>query len=64
MGLTVGYVAWIFRGGLLLSSLLANLPVLGLVDPLVVLENVDQEDLRRRREGGESLESMIDKAEK
>jgi hypothetical protein len=63
MGLTVGYVAWAFRGGLLLTSLLAQLPAWKTLDPLVVLENVDEEDLRRRRQGGETLEAMIDKAE-
>ena len=36
-GLTVGYVVWMIRGGLLLSSLIAQMPAWRLIDPLVVL---------------------------
>jgi hypothetical protein len=36
-GLSVGYVIWLLRGGLLLSSLLSSLPAWHAVDPMPVL---------------------------
>jgi hypothetical protein len=36
-GLSVGYVLWLVRGGLLLSSVLSALPAWQLIDPLPVL---------------------------
>ena len=36
-GLSVGYVIWLLRGGLLLSSLLSSLPAWQVVDPMPVL---------------------------
>jgi hypothetical protein len=57
-GLTVGYVLWMVRGGLLLSSLIAQLPAWKLVDPLTVLDSVqDEED-----EDDESLETIVEGA--
>ncbi len=38
-GFTVGYVLWMLRGGMLLTSLLAQMPAWRLVDPLVVLSH-------------------------
>jgi hypothetical protein len=43
-GLTVGYVLWTIRGGLLLSSLLAQMPAWRFVDPLVVLDEQGEPD--------------------
>jgi hypothetical protein len=37
MSLTVGYLLWLARGGILLSSLMASLPAWRLLDPLPVL---------------------------
>ena len=61
-GLSVGYVLWLVRGGVLLSSVLSSLPAWRLVDPLPVLAYAqkspgmapDDED------DGESLESLVD----
>ncbi len=47
--LTVGYVAWLLRGGSLLGSLLANLPVYYLLDPLPVLN--DRESRKQSKRG-------------
>ncbi len=59
-GLSVGYVIWLIRGGVLLSSLLTSLPAWRLIDPLPILghlgtRRVDEED-------DESLEGMLKKA--
>ena len=56
-GFTVGYVIWMVRGGMLLTSLLAQMPAWRLIDPLVVLsrtgdfENDDEQ---------ETLETIVD----
>jgi hypothetical protein len=57
-GLSVGYVIWMIRGGLIMTSLLAQVPAWQDIDPLTVL------DLRgQREEDGESLQSLVDGAE-
>ncbi|WP_418315025.1 VCBS domain-containing protein [Piscinibacter sakaiensis] len=38
-GLSVGYVVWLVRGGLLLSSLLSSMPAWQMIDPLPVLSS-------------------------
>ncbi len=38
-GLSVGYVVWLVRGGLLLSSLLSTMPAWQMIDPLPVLSS-------------------------
>jgi VCBS repeat-containing protein len=43
-GLSVGYVIWLLRGGLLLSSLLSSLPAWHAVDPMPVLARGGSED--------------------
>jgi VCBS repeat-containing protein len=56
-GLSVGYVLWLLRGGVLLSSLLTSLPAWRLVDPLPVLGRMgDQAD----EEDDDSLEDMVE----
>jgi hypothetical protein len=51
---TVGYVLWLLRGSLLLTTALSSLPAWRFVDPLPVLGNLsDGED-----EDGETLESI------
>src|SRR4029079_3490501 len=42
MGLSVGYVIWLLRGGVLVSTVLSSLPAWRLVDPLPVLEHLDE----------------------
>ncbi|MGB5439036.1 MAG: putative Ig domain-containing protein, partial [Gammaproteobacteria bacterium] len=60
-GLSVGYVVWMIRGGVLLSSLLSSLPAWRWVDPLPVLASLarDSED----DEDDESLETIVDGGE-
>ncbi len=55
-GLSVGYVAWLVRGGVLLSTLLSSMPAWRVLDPFPVLarqRDTDDDD------DDESLESMI-----
>ena len=54
-GLSVGYVLWMIRGGVLLSSVLSSMPAWRFVDPLPVLGFVGDED----EEDDESLESLV-----
>ncbi|MFT5445160.1 MAG: hypothetical protein ACI9DC_000320 [Gammaproteobacteria bacterium] len=43
-GLSVGYVAWLLRGGVLLSSLMSSLPAWRMLDPLPVLGRMDDDE--------------------
>ena len=54
-GLSVGYVAWMVRGGVLLSSVLSSLPAWQFIDPLPVLNFSEKEE-----EGGEQDDSLED----
>jgi hypothetical protein len=58
LGLSVGYVIWLLRGGVLLSSLLASLPAWRFVDPLPILGRLDHDE---EVEDGDddSLESIV-----
>ncbi len=54
-GLTVGYVVWMIRGGMLASSVMVSLPAWQIADPLPILaggKNADEDE--------ESLESIIE----
>jgi VCBS repeat-containing protein len=53
--LSVGYVIWLLRGGLLVTSLLSSLPAWRYVDPLPVLGRLQGEE----DDDDESLESMV-----
>ena len=55
-GLSVGYVLWLTRGGLLIASLLSSLPAWRLVDPIPVLARLGLDD---EVEEGESLDSIV-----
>lgn len=58
--LTIGYVLWMIRGGVLLGSLLTQMPAWRFLDPLPVLEHLaDRED---EAQDQESLESIIEMA--
>jgi hypothetical protein len=58
IGLSVGYVVWLLRGGVLLASLLSSLPAWQVLDPLPILVRRKDED---RSDDNESLESIVDK---
>jgi hypothetical protein len=57
-GLSVGYVLWLTRGGLLVASLLSSLPAWRLIDPIPILASLDPGRDDRRRDG-ESLDSLV-----
>ncbi|HKQ28496.1 MAG TPA: hypothetical protein VJT77_07825, partial [Burkholderiales bacterium] len=44
LGFSVGYVVWLVRGGILMTSLMSSLPAWRMLDPLPVLARVDDED--------------------
>jgi len=54
-GLSVGYVIWLIRSGVLLSSFLSSMPAWQILDPLPVLSG------KRDDDDGESLESILKK---
>ncbi len=56
--LTVGYVVWMLRGGLLITSLLAQVPAWSIVDPLAVLDSLDKSD-----EDDESIGSLVEQGQ-
>ena len=57
-GLSVGYVVWLIRGGMLLSSLLSSIPAWQILDPLPVLAGRRGED---DLDDDDSLASIIDR---
>lgn len=59
--LSIGYVVWVTRGGVLLTSLLASMPAWRSIDPLPVLARVDA---RGRDDDGEddSLRGLLQRA--
>jgi hypothetical protein len=57
-GLSVGYVIWLIRGGMLLSSLLSSIPAWQILDPLPVLAGRKADD---ESDDDESLASIIDR---
>jgi hypothetical protein len=62
-GLSVGYVVWLLRGGLLLSSLLSSLPAWHVIDPWPVLSRVKRSEEEQEDDASDDpLERMFDKA--
>ncbi|MEM8497485.1 MAG: PKD domain-containing protein [Pseudomonadota bacterium] len=57
--LSVGYVIWLIRGSVLLSSLLTSVPAWRIIDPLPVLAGALQDD----DEDDESLQSILEEQE-
>jgi hypothetical protein len=55
-GLTVGYVFWSVRAGYLLTSLIAQVPAWRIIDPLPILDSLDESSLAT---DNESLESIV-----
>jgi CSLREA domain-containing protein len=58
IGLSVGYVVWLLRGGMLLASLLTSMPAWQFLDPLPILARKKDDD---NSDDNESLESIVDK---
>ena len=59
-GISIGYVIWVLRGGVLLSSLLASLPAWRMIDPLPVLANLKRDDDAGAED--DSLQNLLKKA--
>jgi hypothetical protein len=57
LGLSLVYVLWLIRGGVLMGSYLSALPAWRVLDPLPVLSRVDEE----AEEDDEALEAMPDR---
>ena len=57
-GLSVGYVLWLTRGGLLIASLLSSLPAWRLIDPIPILAQIGLDEETDEDEE-ESLVSMV-----
>jgi hypothetical protein len=63
--LSVGYVLWTIRGGWLVTSVLAQMPAWRLVDPLIVLDNLDEDPEGSKRDQDDeddSLESLLERS--
>jgi len=60
--LSVGYVLWLVRGGVLLSSLLSSLPAWRLIDPLPILGHLNR--TKNGDDDDDSLEGMLKKSAK
>ncbi|WNM57809.1 DUF4347 domain-containing protein [Candidatus Nitrospira allomarina] len=62
-GLSIGYVVWLLRSGVLLTALLSSVPAWQFVNPLLVL---DAEGKKKQQRGqkdvdGDSVESLFEK---
>ncbi len=58
-GLSVGYVIWLIRSGMLLTSVLASMPAWQIADPLPILSSMRGDD----DDDDESLEEILKKSE-
>jgi hypothetical protein len=59
-GLSIGYVIWLVRGGVLLSSVLSSLPAWRMIDPLPVISSLNG-SLDNDDKNSDSLASLIKK---
>ncbi len=59
-GLSVGYVLWIVRSGYLLTGVLSSMAPWMMVDPLLVLDYLDDKEKHARLDKHDLLESIID----
>ena len=57
-GLSIGYVIWLVRGGLLLGSVMSSLPAWRNIDPLPVLSTLDGNS---DGNDDDSLEDLVNK---
>ncbi len=62
-GLSVGYVLWLARGGVLVASLMSAMPAWAGVDPLPVLAQMKREN-DDEGDGDDPLEKLFTKAKK
>lgn len=60
-GVSIGYVIWMLRGGVLLSSLMATLPAWRTLDPLPVLSSLAGD---KEKSDDDSLQSLLERAKK
>jgi hypothetical protein len=60
-GLSVGYVLWLARGGVLLASLMSALPAWAMVDPMPVLAQMKRGDDDEADGDGEHDDDPIEK---
>jgi hypothetical protein len=58
LGLSVGYVFWLLRGGVLLSTVLSSMPAWRMIDPLPILGRLE-DDADDEDDPDESLESLV-----
>jgi hypothetical protein len=58
-GLSIGYIAWLAKGGLMTASLITALPIWKLFDPIPVLASMDESDKDGEKES-ESLTSILE----
>jgi len=63
-GLSVGYIIWLIRGGLLLGSVMSSMPAWCFVDPLPVLRDLGNNNEEDDKESLQSLVDHEDSAEK
>lgn len=59
-GLSIGYVLWLVRGGVLLSSLLTSMPAWRLIDPLPILGHLATR--KHSLDDDDSLEGLLKKS--
>jgi hypothetical protein len=58
---TVGYVAWLIRGGVLLTSFMSSIPSWQSFDPLPILENAGSDSEELAAEGADtSIAELVD----
>lgn len=65
-GLSIGYVVWLVRGGVLMSSMLSTLPAWKMLDPLPVLAAASASKPRRGRKDADpadDVERLFDEGE-
>ena len=55
--LTVGYLAWMLRGGVLLTTFMSSIPAWRMLDPLAVLESADRSG---DDDDGQSIGELVD----
>ncbi len=61
-GLSVGYLFWLTRGGLLLASLLSTMPAWRLIDPIPILARL-RDDEGENPEDSESLSTLVSRSD-
>ena len=62
-GLSIGYVVWLLRSGVLLTALLSSVPAWQFVNPLLVLDAAGKKKRQQGQKGvdGDSVESLFEK---